>query len=90
MSEVKATKVEAFENMKSPGDFMWHFNEGIPDRMTFACPCGCGAFGGVLVKGEHAWGWNGDLEKPTTTPSIRFVGGCNWHGYLTDGIFTSC
>jgi hypothetical protein len=35
----------------------------------FECP-GCGENHGVPTTGAKAWGFNGDLEKPTFTPSI--------------------
>lgn len=35
----------------------------------FICP-GCGHGHSVTIKGENPWGWNGDVEKPTFTPSI--------------------
>ena len=31
-------------------------------------------------------GWDGNIEKPTFTPSIHIPGG--WHGYLTEGELT--
>lgn len=39
------------------------------------------------------WGWNGNLERPTLTPSINCqserdgkpAGGCGWHGFITNG-----
>lgn len=39
------------------------------------------------------WGWSGDLEKPTITPSIDCIsekdgkptGGCGWHGHIING-----
>lgn len=42
----------------------------------------------------NIWGWDGDLERPTITPSINCVaekdgkpsGGCGWHGFITAGI----
>jgi hypothetical protein len=43
------------------------------DRMLlFECP-GCGTLHGPRVVGPRPgalWGWNGDLERPTLTPSI--------------------
>lgn len=36
----------------------------------------------------RSWTWDGNLEKPTLTPSIHRVG--HWHGYLRDGFFQSC
>jgi len=40
------------------------------------------------------WGWNGDMDKPTLTPSINCIaekngkptGGCGWHGFITNGV----
>lgn len=56
------------------------------------CSCGCGTYFsiplrfGAFVKGERGWGWDGaDFEHITLTPSIRQVGGCQWHGHLLDG-----
>lgn len=83
-------------NLK-PGD--WNFTNLGDESKTwiwFGCPCGDGELAGIPVKkGSHhsqekAWGWNGDEEKPTLTPSIQRMGGCNWHGYLTNGEFKSC
>jgi Family of unknown function (DUF6527) len=39
------------------------------------------------------WGWNGDVDHPTLTPSINCIsekdgkptGGCGWHGFITNG-----
>lgn len=93
--QIIARKVVCYEEMQDPGDFMWHFNEQQePLRMTFLCPCGCGSYGGVAVAGDATkhpiWQWDGNLESPTIQPSIRFLGGCGWHGFLTNGSFVSC
>jgi hypothetical protein len=94
VSEVQGRKRLRLEDMAQPGDFYWTGSEPSesPGRLMFKCPCGCDAMAGIIVKGEHAWQWNGDLDKPTTTPSILISGGCpnKWHGYLTDGVFRSC
>ena len=41
-------------------------------RLLFWCP-GCDMVHGVSVGfgGGPRWGWNGDREKPTFTPSVR-------------------
>jgi len=39
------------------------------------------------------WGWDGNMENPTITPSINCIsekdgkptGGCGWHGHITNG-----
>jgi hypothetical protein len=83
-----------------PGAFKWWRREegGPPTRLTFLCPCGCGTPAGVAVAkdmndrgGNHpVWQWDGNIEKPTITPSIQIIGGCGWHGYLTAGVFRTC
>jgi len=96
MSDIRAKRVTGFDEAKSPGEFWWSGDP--PKRLTFVCPSGCGSIGGVMVAkdmadrdGKHpVWGWNGDLDRPTVTPSIQFLSGCKWHGFLTDGVFRSC
>lgn len=34
------------------------------------------------------WQWDGNVEKPTLSPSIDVHG--HWHGYLRDGVLQSC
>lgn len=38
--------------------------------------------------GPRVWGWNGDEEKPSITPSIHVLN--KWHGHLTNGKLISC
>jgi len=74
----------------NPGEFCFSDDEP-PTMLTFCCPCGCGDVGGIGLPGnKHGpeWTWNGDKEKPTCTPSVRFIGGCKWHGFLTNGIWS--
>lgn len=51
--------------------------------------------------GRPKWTWDGNKESPTLTPSIlrrieiaahgdHPAYKCNWHGFLTNGIFRSC
>ena len=60
----------------------------------FKCPGACKsiapiALRPVVVDGSPpSWEFNESLEAPTLRPSINHVG-C-WHGWLTDGVFTSC
>jgi hypothetical protein len=37
--------------------------------VQFWCP-GCNQAHGVRVAGEQPWAWNGDVERPTFSPSI--------------------
>jgi len=36
----------------------------------------------------QVWGWDGNVEKPTLTPSIDYRD--NWHGYLLGDVLQSC
>lgn len=95
--EVKANRVADFDACKNPGDFFITSpdqNDKNRRRLSFLCPCGCGALAGVRVRDDGqevdgAWGWNRDEDRPSTTPSILIMPD-HWHGYLTDGVFKSC
>ncbi len=97
MNNVYAHRVADYSSCKNPGDFFIcdpDPNEGMTRRLSFLCPCGCGDLCGIKVRNDGknvdgAWGWNGNEDKPTTTPSIA-INGNHWHGYLTDGVFRSC
>lgn len=65
--------------------------------VTFDCPCGCDTrvcieFTNPLDGGPpsrddgHTWRREGEtFETLTLTPSIQRVGGCQWHGFITNG-----
>jgi hypothetical protein len=63
--------------------------------LEFCCPCGCGdeSWLPLVMQGQphdqHAWGWDGNKQQPTLTPSIRRTYGCKFHGYLQAGVWTS-
>lgn len=83
--------------------------KGEVGRLNFACPLGHGNCGAIVIgnqfKPAHptnsAWTWDGNVEKPTLTPSINCLtgktgnkqfpyeeyGGCGWHAYLRAGVF---
>lgn len=46
------------------------------DRVLFRCP-GCEDNHQILADRDRGWGFNGDLERPTFTPSV-LVGGVQW------------
>jgi Family of unknown function (DUF6527) len=76
----------------------------IPERtgvaISFKCPCGaedrvCIEFNNPLDGlGPHdpsrnLWNRTGDdFETLTVTPSIQRIGGCGWHGFITNGEVT--
>lgn len=65
----------------------------VDNKIFFECP-GCGVVHGVTV-GEGSdprWDWNGNVNKPTFTPSIlvRYTWGVErtpvvCHSFVTDG-----
>jgi len=70
--------------------------------ISFDCPCGeCGertllcfenpVHGGAAIEKQNTWKRKGEtFETMTLTPSIQRMGGCRWHGYLTNGELKSC
>ncbi len=56
---------------------------------NFWCPCGCRELLSVSFA-PGRWTWDGNREKPTVRPSILHVGGCGYHGWLTNGVFERC
>ena len=79
-----------------PGSASWiAYGHGNPNAvLSFVCPCGCGSVHAITAcqgsKLQHKWLWDGDVERPTLTPSIQCVSPCRWHGFLTGGIFKQC
>lgn len=70
----------------------------LAGRLVFNCP-GCGRGGSISIGDQKppetpSWqitaGSVADLTSITLAPSIRCVGCCGWHGYLTNGVFASC
>lgn len=86
-------------------DMTTHGVEGYPActaHILFVCPnkhrCAV-LLGPTFVprpaEGElNIWGWDGNTEHPTITPSINCIaekdgkptGGCGWHGFITGGV----
>ena len=78
--------------------------EGYPGataHIIFVCPNNrrCAVLLGPSAVSRPAedklciWGWDGNRERPTVTPSINCLaekdgkpaGGCGWHGFITKG-----
>ena len=73
-----------------PGAFCF---EALNKGLFYICPCGCGTLGFLRFReGEPSdgpsWEFNGNLEAPTLSPSIRHLTGCHYHGHLRDGVWT--
>jgi hypothetical protein len=71
--------------------------EGV--GVTFNCPLaqGCRHYapfenpldGGPPLEPGKGWQRTGDTFE-TLTPSYQVVGGCGWHGYITNGEVLTC
>lgn len=62
-------------------------------RFVFVCPGACKGLTFIAIRpvvdgSPQSWERSGAPDAPTLRPSINHVG-C-WHGWLTDGEFTSC
>jgi hypothetical protein len=93
MAEVIAQRVNSMvETEGKPGAFCFEANE---KGLIYNCPCGCEVTGFIPFKGKDhgyptVWDFDGNLDKPTLTPSIQRLSGCKWHGFMTAGIWRSC
>lgn len=86
---------EAYRKDLAPGTAeMLLTQDGTSGRLNYVCPCGCGRLRVVPFrkseKIERHWQWNGNLQKPSLTPSIQIIEACRWHGYLTEGNWLTC
>lgn len=74
----------AFEILENPpGSFGLRFN--LPDDHGNYIPIVKGPCPGT---GHGPWGWDGNYDSPTITPSIWNKG--YWHGFFQNGYFKSC
>lgn len=83
-------ELEFDETKAVAGTARWDSNHS---HLHFICPCGvCGSYVVLPVTpvSPKGWDWNGNKERPTLRPSIRRMDKCNWHGYLTEGVFEGC
>lgn len=62
------------------GIITWFPDRGVPDRL------------GVNSSGQPVrWTVSGtNFDDLTLTPSIQVLGGCNWHGFITNGEALTC
>ncbi len=78
-----------------PGEGKYGSDDGRLSAILYRCP-GCGEPVSCDLKPtdrKPSWEMTGTKEKPTLNPSIihdKKLGGCGWHGYLTDGVFRPC
>jgi len=82
------------------GDFAWDFDSEklVSDKtketahIYISLPGEGGGWSAIKVRrgaagGERVWGWDGNEDKPTLTPSIHMPG--VWHGHCIAGKLVS-
>jgi hypothetical protein len=99
---VKAARVDVVNSECAPGSFKFYVQgssvykkyadtgDGVPHGMVYQCPCGCKNVGVLPFKpspDRASWGWDGNTEAPTLTPSVWDKG--HWHGWLRAGVWES-
>ncbi|RWR26801.1 hypothetical protein D2T29_19685 [Sinirhodobacter populi] len=89
---VKAVRVHDIAELRgstrTAGAYDVRVVDGAIRGITFICPCGCGREGYLPARGcghSHEWDISGDIDCLTANPSVQFVGGCLWHGWLKSG-----
>jgi Family of unknown function (DUF6527) len=50
----------------------WKYPDGSANGLNFECPA-CNEFHQIRLKPE-GWQWNGSLDKPTFSPSVKVTG----------------
>ena len=84
-----------YGELVEPGDFVltnWESgSDGVrPTRLIFKNPA-CKRFDCCEISIKFGdckaplFGWDGNLEAPTITPSIGCDHRCGWHGHITNG-----
>lgn len=98
MPEVKLpapveAKLSFADDLTIPGSFsISNVQDDGKAIFWYCCPCGCGSEGALSVgigfkpDGGPTWNWDGDLDRPTLSPSIHHTG--HWHGWLRQGVYT--
>jgi hypothetical protein len=61
-----------------------YFHARLPGDLVCVIPVVVGRPAG------QAWGWDGNYNEPTLTPSIDCQGHERWHGWVRAGRFESC
>jgi len=90
---VNCRRVADYDSVEGPGDFYFKPVQGmngetclyvmLPGR-TFIC---IGVARGPSTA-PKVWGWDGNEDTPTLTPSIHAID--HWQGFLTAGRLQSC
>lgn len=67
----------------------WWFHAIMPGTVHDKTPtayCAVPVQGGPALPKAQAWDWDGNIERPTLTPSLWLWGRKGWHGHVTAGV----
>lgn len=92
MRYIPARLVDNITQELDPGVFKYYSYREPEDKagLNYRCPCGCGSVGALIFRklDEHpTWEWDGNVEKPTLSPSIQRNVGCKTHCHLIAGVW---
>lgn len=87
--------LESPTDQPATGDFLWgELHDGrralyirFPNSSAAHFDC-IHCREGPDLGSEKEWGWDGNMDCPTLTPSILNTG--EWHGHLVKGVLESC
>jgi len=80
------------EPLEKIGDFQIREVQDGRAYIHWFCPhngeCSVRLTRGPAQPGQpNTWGWDGDADNPTLTPSINcLANGCGWHGHIQGGV----
>lgn len=90
---VQMKRVEREGDIDNAGEFAWELRDGVRylsvalPRPSVSEPTGYLMNCLPVAKGDNVpgvhWGWDGDEEQPTLTPSVHCTG--HWHGWIRRG-----
>lgn len=86
MMKTELNLVDDHDLLLNKGDALIVTGHDKLTQLLIVCP-GCGKVSGSAKGAKHVY----DRETKSYTPSIVHdsnLGGCGWHGWLTNGIFT--
>jgi hypothetical protein len=90
---IDCRRVADFDAIEKPGDFYFEPVQGMGGDTCLHIQMPDGAFICIAVaRGGNTtpkvWGWDGNEDRPTITPSIHCID--RWHGWLEAGRLRSC
>ena len=94
---MKMVRLNHYAEYKEQGTVIHRLRQDDPRHPNLAIWCtACGCAHVFKDKGQSpVWGFNGDMEKPTVTPSIRLTsngrkGGYTCHFHIKEGRIEYC